>query len=160
MATGAESEQSDTRLTLALERSWRAIAAQRDLLSDFRGRSATLLSAASVTVGVAAGLGGSAGLTLNDGWARWSISWFGISVICAIIVLVPRGWVFESDPNSFSWYFENATVEELRSSLFADAVSHYNDNHSKLKWLGWVLTVQVVALGLTSIGVLSFVVGR
>jgi hypothetical protein len=113
-----------------------------------------------VTVSVAAGLSGDTGLTLIDGWARWSIGWFSISVVCAFVVLLPRGWVFESDPNSFSWYFENATAEQLRSSLFTDAVIHYNGNHSKLKWLGWVLTIQVVALGLTSIGVLSFFLGR
>ncbi|MFN3256286.1 MAG: hypothetical protein ACE37B_11360 [Ilumatobacter sp.] len=160
MAMVEESAGGDARLTLALERSWKAVEAQRGLLSDFRSRSATLLSAASVTVGVSAGLGSNAGLTLTDGWARWSVGWFATSMVCAIIVLVPYRWVFESDPSTFGWYFENATAEELRSSLLADAVKHHRNNDSKLRWLGWVLTVQVVALGLTAIGVLSIFVGR
>jgi hypothetical protein len=113
-----------------------------------------------VTVGVAAGLGSGSGLTLTDGWTRWATGWFATSLVCAVIVLIPYRWVFESDPSTFSWYFHNATAEELRSSLFEDAITHHRNNHSKLRWLGWVVTIQVVALGLTAIGVLSIFVGR
>jgi hypothetical protein len=95
-----------------------------------------------------------------SGWARWAIGSFATSLVCAVIVLVPYRWVFESDPSTFRWYFENATAEELRSSLFEDAITHHRNNHSKLRWLGWVLTVQVIALGLTAVGVLSIFVGR
>ncbi|MFV0525063.1 MAG: hypothetical protein ACK5RL_11240 [Acidimicrobiales bacterium] len=160
MATGDESTGEDARLTIALDRSWKAIEAQRALLSDFRSRSATLLSATSLTVGVAAGLASDSTLTLTDGWAMWSIAWFVASLVCAVIVLVPHRWVFESDPSTFNWYFENATAEQLRSSLLADAVKHHRNNGSKLRRLGWVVTTQVLALGLTAIGVLSIFAGR
>jgi hypothetical protein len=140
----------DPRLSIALERSWKSVAAQQGRLDKFHDRALGLLGAVSVMVGVSSAVNSRTKLDLGSGWARVALGAFALAAACAVYVLVPRRWRFDSDPSTFRWYFENATVEELRSSLLEDAERDYRRNGAVLNRLGWVLTAETALVGLAA----------
>ena len=145
---------ADERLALALERSWHSLSVQRETVDAFRGRATSLLAAASVIVGIGAAVGGSAIEDGSEGWLRFSIAAFAISVATALFTVWPRTWNFSSDPTELNWFFEHSTVEQMRSTLFRDASKGYSENAKKLRRLGFAITVETAAVGATAIGAL------
>lgn len=153
-ASVIDNEAVDGRLTIALERSWKSVDGQRERLDKFHDRAVGLLGAASVMVGVGAAVNSKVHPDLNSGWSRLGLASFACAVFAAVYILMPRQWRFDSVPSSFQWYFEHSTLEQLRSSLLADAQRDYQANGTKLLRLGWAVTAETVLLGVAAVGLL------
>ena len=151
---GSTSSGGDERLSIALDRSWGAVEAQRERLDGFRGRATGLLGTVSVIVGVGAAVGGTETFDASDGFVGFTIGAFCLAVAAALFIVWPRNWRFTSEPSSMEWFFHNATAEQMRNKLYRDAVRDFRENGKNLRLIEWAITFETAAVGITAVSML------
>jgi hypothetical protein len=135
---------ADSTYALAYEEALRGVVQQQAVLTDVRGRAATMLGAASISTSF---LGG---IALQD-QKPTGLSWLAIGAFVAVglltiwILLPRRGWTFRmSARRLIKDYVEvehPAELPEMYRDLALHLEHHFDGNQKRLGQLFWLLRV-------------------
>jgi hypothetical protein len=140
---------ADSTYALAYEEALRGVVQQQAVLTDVRGRAATMLGVASISTSF---LGG---LALRDqrpiGWSWLAIGAFVAVGLLTIWILLPRrGWTFRMSARSLiKDYIEverPADLPEMYRDLALHLENHFEGNQKRLDRLFWLLRSASVLL--------------
>jgi hypothetical protein len=161
MRVASAKSVAETIRDVAYDEALRSINAQAGVLDELRGRTATLLAAASL---VTSFLGGVvlASPTLENGVVSrppiggWG--WFAIGAFCAIgvlslLIVWPYTWRFEMDPLAIATSAERAGLDDqgLKFNLIRFHQQNHNRNQWKIDGLFWAFRLACAALVLETL---------
>lgn len=135
---------ADSTHGLAYEEALRGVVQQQTVLTDVRGRAATLLGVASISTSF---LGG---ISLQDqkptGWSWLAVGAFVVVGLLTIWILLPRrGWTFRMSARKLIKDYveadQPASLPEMYRDLALHLEHHFENNEKRLTHLFWRLRV-------------------
>ena len=143
---------SDPRYELVFSAARLALDRQSGDVDNLRSRATSLVAATTLALSFIGGLGlVGMGTKPLPTWSIWgSIGLVLVIAGCCLLILLPRGWVFDLSAevliNEYVEGSEPEPLDKMYRSLALSLENHYDDNAKKLRWLFILLRVAVAFL--------------